>query len=152
MNNIHEKYMYEAIKEGEKALIMNEVPIGAVIVKDGIIIAKGHNTREIQESVIGHAEINAIQEACRKLGTWRLTECDMYVTIEPCPMCAGAIFQSRLRAVYFGSNDEKAGLLGSKFNLFSIEGLNHYVQVYSGILDDQCKSLMTSFFKKKRNK
>lgn len=152
MYNVHEEFMLEAIKEAEKALVMNEVPIGAVIVKDGIIIARGHNTREIQESVIGHAEINAIQEASRKLGTWRLTECDMYVTIEPCPMCSGAIFQSRLRAVYFGSKDEKAGLLGSKFNLFSIEGLNHYTQVNSGVLNEQCKALMTNFFKKKRNK
>jgi tRNA(adenine34) deaminase len=152
MYNEHEKYMLEAIKEAEKALTMNEVPIGAIIVKDGVIIARGHNTREIQESVLGHAEINAIQEASRKIGTWRLTECDMYVTIEPCPMCSGAIFQSRLRAVYFGSKDEKAGLLGSKFNLFSIEGLNHYVQVNSGLLEEQCKALMTNFFKKKRNK
>lgn len=152
MYNEHEKFMLEAINEAEKALIMNEVPIGAIIVKDGVIIARGHNTREIQESVIGHAEINAIQQASRKLGTWRLTECDMYVTIEPCPMCSGAIFQSRLRAVYFGSKDEKAGLLGSKFNLFSIEGLNHYVQVNSGLLEERCKALMTNFFKKKRNK
>lgn len=152
MYNEHEKFMLEAINEAEKALIMNEVPIGAIIVKDGVIIARGHNTREIQESVIGHAEINAIQQASRKLGTWRLTECDMYVTIEPCPMCSGAIFQSRLRAVYFGSKDEKAGLLGSKFNLFSIEGLNHYVQVNSGLLEERCRALMTNFFKKKRNK
>jgi len=152
MYNEHEKFMLEAINEAEKALIMNEVPIGAIIVKDGVIIARGHNTREVQESVIGHAEINAIQQASRKLGTWRLTECDMYVTIEPCPMCSGAIFQSRLRAVYFGSKDEKAGLLGSKFNLFSIEGLNHYVQVNSGLLEERCKALMTNFFKKKRNK
>lgn len=143
-------FMREALKEAAKAAAINEVPIGAVIVRNNHIIGRGHNTRESQECVLGHAEINAIKEATKWVGDWRLTDCDIYVTIEPCPMCCGAIFQSRIRKIYFGAFDVKAGACGSKFNLFDLEGLNHYAEVESGILEEACKTVLKDFFKKKR--
>ena len=146
----HEKMMSAAIEEAKKAEIMGEVPIGAVIVKNGIIIGRGHNNRESSESSLGHAEINAIREACLKMGSWRLTGCDIYVTIEPCPMCAGAIYQSRIRTIFYGANDFKAGACGSLFNLFEQKGLNHYCNLVPGILKEEGSVIITEFFRKKR--
>jgi tRNA(adenine34) deaminase len=143
-------YMKAAIEEAQKSHLLGEVPIGAVVVKNGIIIGRGHNTREGDGLSTSHAEINAIQSACRLLGDWRLTDCDIYVTIEPCPMCCGAIYQSRIRTIYFGAEDPKAGACGSLFNLFEVQGLNHYCQIQGGIARETCMALMKSFFKKKR--
>jgi len=142
--------MREALKEAHKALIYNEVPIGAVIVREGKIIGRGHNTRELSESALGHAEINAILDAEKRLGSWRLTNCSIYVTIEPCPMCAGAIYQSRIEAIYYGASDPKNGACGSIFNLFKYQGLNHYCGIEGGILEDECQELIKNFFKKRR--
>lgn len=146
----HESMMALALEEAKKAELMGEVPIGAVIVKNGIVIGKGHNTREGSESSLGHAELNAITEACSKMGSWRLTGCDIYVTIEPCPMCVGAIYQSRIRTIFYGANDFKAGACGSLFNLFETKGLNHYCEIVPGILQEKGSAIITDFFKKKR--
>lgn len=143
-------FMNEALKEAKKAECIGEVPIGAVIVKNGLIIGRGHNTRESSECVLGHAELNAIKEATRWVGDWRLTDCEIYVTIEPCPMCVGAIFQSRIKTIYFGAYDLKAGGCGSKFNLFEVPGLNHYARIEAGILENEARELLTRFFRKKR--
>lgn len=142
--------MNEALKEAQKALQFSEVPIGAVVVKEGRIIGRGHNTREAEELAFAHAEINAIREASKTLGTWRLTDCDIYVTIEPCPMCTGAIYQARIRNIYFGATDEKAGACGTLFNLFEVNGLNHYCTVHKGILEEESRQIIKDFFKKKR--
>lgn len=146
----HEAFMKEALLEAQKALMMDEVPIGAVVVKEGVIIGRGHNTRESDELALSHAEINAIKDASKTLGGWRLTGCDIYVTIEPCPMCCGAIYQSRIRNIYFGATDPKAGFCGSLYNLFEVKGLNHYCQIYPQILEEECRSIIKDFFKKKR--
>ncbi len=148
--NQSEYFMREALKEAEKALVFNEVPIGAVIVYKDRIIGRGYNTRESDECAVSHAEINAIREASKAMGGWRLTDCDIYVTIEPCPMCCGAIYQSRIRSVKYGASDYKAGACGSIFNLFEMKGLNHYAEIESGILEEECRSILTSFFKKRR--
>ena len=142
-----EDYMREALKEAEKAFELGEVPIGDVIVKEGHIIGRGHNTRELGENALAHAEINALNQAYERFGHWRLTGCDIYVTIEPCPMCIGAIYQSRIRSVYYGSEDLKNGACGSIFNLFEFEGLNHYCTIEGGILKKQCAEIMKHFFK-----
>lgn len=143
--------MKAAIKEALKAKNKKEVPIGAVIVLNDKIIARAHNLREKEQLVISHAEINAIKKASKKLGTWRLEDCDLYVTLEPCPMCAGAIIQSRMRHVYFGAYDPKGGALVSKLNLFSIR-FNHQVAFTGGILEDECKFMLQSFFQELRGK
>lgn len=143
--------MKAAIKEALKAKNKKEVPIGAVIVLNDKIIARAHNLREKEQLVISHAEINAIKKASKKLGTWRLEDCDLYVTLEPCPMCAGAIIQSRMRHVYFGAYDSKGGALVSKLNLFSIR-FNHQVAFTGGILEDECKLMLQSFFQELRGK
>ena len=148
----HEYFMSEAIKEAKKGLLFGEVPIGAVVVKNGIIVGKGHNTRELSESALGHAEINAIVQASESLGNWRLTDCAIYVTIEPCPMCVGAIYQARIKSIFYGAPDKKAGACGSVLNLFEVKGLNHYCEVNHGILEYECQSLMIDFFKSKRIK
>lgn len=150
--SINEYMMKEAIKEGKKALLFGEVPIGAVVVKNGKIIGRGHNSREVSESPLAHAEMNAMMDAARNLGSWRLTECDIYVTIEPCPMCTGALFQSRIRTIYYGAGDPKAGACGSVFNLFDFEQLNHTCVVVQGILEDECRLMMQDFFRSKRKK
>ncbi len=146
----HIIFMREALKEAEKASKNNEVPIGAVIVKDGIIIGRGHNTRESGESVLGHAEINAIEAASRFIGDWRLTDTDIYVTIEPCPMCCGAIYQSRIRTIIYGASDLKAGACGGLFQFFSVPGLNHYCHVIGNCLETECSQIVRDFFKHKR--
>lgn len=147
-----EYFMQEALLEAQKARQFNEVPIGAVVVKDGVIIGRGHNTRESEELSTAHAEINAIRAASLNIGSWRLTGCEVYVTIEPCPMCTGALYQSRVSKIYYGAADYKAGACGSLFNLFEIEGLNHYCEVYSGILEKECQSIISDFFRSRRFK
>ena len=144
--NINEKYMREALKEAQKAYDKLEVTVGAVIVKDGKIIARAYNQKETKFDTTKHAEILAIQKASKKLKSWRLIDCEMYVTLEPCPMCAGAIIQSRIKKVYYGVSDEKTGAVGSKLNLFKDYKFNHNVEVENGILTDKCKELLQNFF------
>lgn len=147
----HENFMRQALIEAEKAKDIGEVPIGAVIVRDGKIIARGHNQREFKNQAISHAEIEAISQACEKLGTWRLTDCDLYVTLEPCPMCAGAIINSRINTVYIGAYDQKAGCAGSLINLFDC-GFNHRPHLKSRILEKECTDILQDFFADIRNK
>ena len=136
--SMEEKYMREALKEAKKALKKDEVPIGCVIVHQGKIIARGHNLRESKQQSIAHAEIMAIQKACKKIGSWRLEECDLYVTLEPCPMCAGAILQSRIVNVYYGASDFKGGSIESNFEMYKIKGFNHYPNTKGGNLKEEC--------------
>lgn len=145
-----EKFMLEAIKEAKKAESKKESPVGAVVVYDGKIIARAHNLRETKQNTISHAELLAIQKANNRVGSWRLEDCDLYVTLEPCPMCAGAIIQSRIKKLYFGAYDKKAGAAGSKCNLFE-EGLfNHNVDVFGGIMEETCSNMLSDFFKRLR--
>ncbi|MBZ4646165.1 MAG: tRNA adenosine(34) deaminase TadA [Clostridia bacterium] len=145
-------YMVHALKEAQKAYEKGEVPIGAIIVKDDKIIARVHNLREKKKDATAHAEILAIQKACKKLGSWRLNGCDLYVTLEPCPMCAGAIIQSRIRRLIIGTTDPKAGAAGSVVDLFSVETFNHKVEVVQGILQAECSMILKQFFKELRQK
>ncbi len=149
-SNIHIRFLNSAIKEAQKALKQYEVPIGAVIVKNGKIIAKAFNTREQNHSAIEHAEILVIQEACKKLQNWRLSDCDLYVTLEPCLMCAGALVQARIRKVYFGAYDPKGGALGTLYKIHEDTRLNHRFQVEGGICEEECSKMLSSFFKNKR--
>lgn len=146
------KYMKLAIKEAIKAKNKDEVPVGAIIVKDGAIIARGYNQRNSKQNATAHAEHIAIEKACKKLGTWRLEDCELYVTLEPCPMCAGAIIQSRIPRVYYGAYDPKGGCFGSCINFNDIKGFNHYPDVVGGILEGECASMLSNFFKEKRKK
>lgn len=141
------KFMALAIEEAKKAFDKKEVPIGAVIVKDGEVIARAHNLKETLNNAIYHAETLAIGDACDFLGTWRLTGCTIYVTIEPCPMCAGAILQSRIKRVVIGAMDTKSGACGSVINLLNNPGFNHQAEIEIGILEEECSQLMGSFFK-----
>ncbi len=150
--DLNEKYMRAAMKEAYKAELKDEVPIGAVIVYDGKIIARAHNTRQTKQISTHHAEILCIEKACRKLNSWRLEGCDLYVTLEPCPMCAGAIQQSRIRKVVFGAYDPKGGFFGSNFNINEVKGLNHYPEVEGGVLKEETAQLLKDFFKKKRER
>lgn len=147
-----EKWMKEAIKQAIKAQQIDEVPIGCVIVKDNKIISRGYNKREISQQSIAHAEIIAIQKACKKLNTWRLEDCELYVTLEPCPMCAGAIIQSRIQKVVFGAYDPKGGSVQTCTQLFNIKEYNHHPEYIGGILEDDCSLLLKNFFKQKRYK
>ena len=142
--------MKEALKEARKAELIDEVPIGCVIVKDDKIIARGHNQRETKQSPIGHAEIIAINKASKKLKSWRLEGCDIYVTLEPCIMCSGAIIQSRINKVYYGASDPKGGALGSSINVLEANNINHHPEVISGVLKEECSSIITNYFKAKR--
>ena len=148
----HSWFMNEALKEARKAYSKAEAPIGAVIVRDGKIISRGHNTKETKNDPTLHAEMTAIRKACRKLGTWRLTDCDMYVTLEPCVMCAGAILHARIRNLFIGTPDPKAGGVGSVINVLGIDSFNHKVEVIYGILEDECSELLKAFFKELRLK
>lgn len=139
--------MWEAIKQGIQAKEQDEVPIGAVIVYQDEVIASGYNIRETSQSTLSHAELIAIQKANQKLGSWRLEDCTLYVTLEPCPMCAGAIVQSRIKRVVFGALDPKAGCAGSLMNLLNDERFNHQVELESGVLEEECSLLLTNFFK-----
>ena len=147
-----EKYMQEALKEAKKAYKKLEVPVGAIIVKNGEIIAKAHNLKETKNDTTKHAEILAIQRASKKLKSWRLLDCEMYITLEPCSMCAGAIINSRIKKVYIGAMDEKTGAAGSVLNLFEDYKFNHKVEVEKGILQEECENLLKSFFKELRQK
>lgn len=142
-----EKFMKEALKEAKKAYEKEEVPIGAVIVKDNKIIARAHNLRETRKQAVAHAEILAIEKACKKLGAWRLEDCDLYVTLEPCTMCAGAIINARIKKLYIGTMDEKGGAVGSKINIMKDVKLNHTTEVISGICKDECSKILKDFFK-----
>ena len=145
-----EKFMNQALKEAQKAYDKLEVPIGAVIVKDNKIIARAHNLRESKQNAIAHAEILAIQKACKKLKAWRLQDCDIYVTLEPCPMCAGAILNSKIRNVYIGALEPRSGAAGSKINLFEDYNFNHKVNYETGIMEEECRKLLQNFFKDRR--
>jgi len=144
------RFMREALKSAKKAFDLDETPVGAVITLDGKIIARGYNLRETSQDPTQHAEMIAIRKAARKIGGWRLNECDMYVTLEPCPMCAGAIIQARLRNLIFGAADPKAGAAGSVVDLFTVEKFNHKVNVTSGILADECGGILKEFFRQRR--
>lgn len=152
MNVNHEVYMKEAIIEAKKAEALGEVPIGAVIVLDGEIIARAYNLREANQSSIAHAEILAIDDACKKLGTWRLEHATLYVTLEPCPMCAGAIMLSRIESVVYGARDPKGGCAGTFMNLLQDERFNHQSEVHTGVLEKECGQLLTDFFRSLRKK
>ena len=141
-----------ALKEALKAKDKDEVPVGAIIVKDGKILAKGHNLRESSFDPTSHAEINAIRKACKKRKSWRLEGSTIYVTVEPCSMCAGTILWARIDRVVFGAKDLKGGALGTTFNLYEMPSLNHYPKVTGGILEKECSELISSFFKNKRAK
>lgn len=143
-------YMAKAIEEAKKAFMDDEVPVGAVITYQGKIIAAAHNLRETLNSATAHAEILVIEKACDILSSRYLTECDLYVTLEPCIMCAGAIINARIRSLYFGAFDPKAGACGSVTDVFRLKELNHRVTVYAGIMEDECGLLLTEFFKSKR--
>ena len=145
-----EKFMKEALKEAKKAFDKLEVPVGAVIVKDGKIVARGHNLKETKFDTTNHAEIMAIQRASKKLRSWRLLDCEMYVTLEPCSMCAGALINSRIKKVYIGADDAKTGAVGSVFNLLEDYTFNHIVQFERGILKVECEQLLKDFFKNLR--
>ena len=147
---MEEKFMREALKEAKKAYDKLEVPVGCVIVKDGKIIARGHNLKETKQDTTKHAEMIAIQKASKKLNSWRLLDCEMYVTLEPCSMCAGAIIQSRIKKIYIGTLDEKTGAAGSVLNLFEDYTFNHKVEVETGILKTDCENILKAFFKELR--
>ena len=142
-----EKYMKIALKEAQKACEKLEVPVGCIIVKDGKIIAKAHNLKETKYDTTKHAEILAIQKASKKLKSWRLLDCTMYVTLEPCSMCAGAIINSRIKKVYIGAKDAKTGACGSVLNLFDDFKFNHKVEYEIGILKNECEAILKNFFK-----
>ncbi|OEH56642.1 adenosine deaminase [Oceanobacillus sp. E9] len=144
--------MAAAIREARRAWVLNEVPIGAVIVHDGEIIGKGFNLRESMQATLTHAELLAMQEANNEIGSWRLEDCTLYVTLEPCPMCAGAIVQSRMKRVVYGAPDTKAGCAGTLMNLLNEPQFNHQVEVTSGILEQQCSTILKEFFKELREK
>lgn len=147
-----EYYMKAAIRQACKARASDEVPVGCVIVKDGKIIGRGYNRRETRQLPFEHAEIMAIAQAARKLKSWRLEDCDLYVTLEPCPMCAGAIIQSRIRNTYFGAFDPKGGAVFSCVQLFDVSQFNHHPAAYGGILEEECAGLLKDFFREKRKK
>ena len=149
---MEEKFMLLALDLAKKAQKKDEVPIGAVIVKDGKVIAKAFNLIERKQSATSHAEIIAINKACKKLKSWRLLDCEMYVTLEPCPMCAGAIANARIRKVYFGAYEPKSGSAESKFKILTESGLNHSVEYQGGVMQEQCAQILKDYFKGKRAK
>jgi len=146
----HEWYMREALKEARKAYKKDETPVGAVIVKDGRIISRGHNEKEQKMDATLHAEMTAIKRASKRLGTWRLNDCDMYVTLEPCTMCSGALIQARVGRLFIGTADPKAGAAGSVINVLEVEEFNHKVEVTYGILQEQCSNILKEFFRELR--
>ena len=147
-----EKFMREAIRQAKKAEALMEVPIGCVIVYEGKIIARGYNRRNTDKNTLSHAELNAIKKASRKLGDWRLEGCTMYVTLEPCQMCAGAIIQARMDRVVIGSMNPKAGCAGSVLNLLEMKEFNHQAEVVRGVLEEECSSMLSSFFRRLRDR
>lgn len=147
-----EKYMKEAIRQAKKAGKLDEVPIGCVIVRDGKIIARGYNRRNTEKSTLAHAEIQAIRKASKVIGDWRLEDCTMYITLEPCQMCAGAIVQARIPRVVIGSRNPKAGCAGSILDLLHVPAFNHQVELEEGVLQEECSEMLTSFFRELRKK
>ena len=150
--NQDEKYMKEAIRQAKKAYALEEVPIGCVIVYKDKIIGRGYNRRTVDKNTLAHAELIAIRKASRKLGDWRLEDCTLYVTLEPCQMCAGAIVQARIPRVVVGCMNPKAGCAGSILNLFEIQEFNHQVDMISGVLGEECSEMMKQFFRELREK
>lgn len=151
MNGQDEMFMRAAMEQAQLAAAEGEVPVGAVVVKDGAIVAVGRNRRETGRNALAHAELEAIDGACRALGGWRLWQCDLYVTLEPCPMCAGAIINARIRRVIYGASDRKAGSCGSVVNLFELP-YNHRPVLVGGCLEEECGALLTGFFRTLREK
>ena len=147
-----ERFMRLALKEANKALAQDEVPIGAIIVKDGKVIARGYNQTEKTQIATKHAEIIAIERACKKLKSWRIEDAELFVTIEPCAMCAGAIANARIKKVYFGAKEHKSGCAESKYPLLTDNGLNHQAEFEGGILEEECSKLLSGYFRKKRQK
>ena len=147
-----ERFMKEAIRQAKKACALEEVPIGCVIVHEGKIIARGYNRRNTDKNTLSHAELNAIRKASKKLGDWRLEGCTMYVTLEPCQMCSGAIVQSRMTRVVVGCMNPKAGCAGSILNLLQMSEFNHQVELETGVLEEECSHMMKQFFKELREK
>ena len=152
MEKVQQKFMAAALVVARQAAILNEVPIGAVVVKDNQIIGRGHNMREHFQDVTYHAEMLAIREACDALHSWRLEDCDLYVTLEPCIMCSGAIIHSRLRQVYYAAPDPKAGAVNSLYTLLNDSRLNHQVAVHQGLLQDECSQMLKHFFREIRKR
>ena len=148
--NTDEKYMREALRQAGTAAAIDEVPIGCVIVRDDKIIARGYNRRNTDGNTLAHAEITAIRKACRLTGDWRLEDCTIYITLEPCPMCAGAIVQARIPTAVIGCMNPKAGCAGSVTNLLQMSGFNHRVDIRQGILEEECRETLQSFFRKLR--
>lgn len=146
------KYMKAALKEARKAEALEEVPIGCVIVQNGKIIARGYNRRNTDKNTLAHAEIAAIRKASKKTGDWRLEDCTMYVTLEPCQMCAGAIVQSRMKKVVIATMNPKAGCAGSVMNLLQVAAFNHQVEIERGVLEEECSTMLSDFFKRLREK
>ena len=146
------KFMKEALKEAKKAYDKEEIPVGAVIVRDDKIIARGHNIKELKKDTTKHAEIIAIQKASKKMDAWRLEGCTLYVTLEPCAMCAGALIQSRIKKVVIGTMDKKTGACGSVLNLLEDYKFNHQVEIETGIMETECREILQYFFKELRKK
>ena len=147
MNDL--KYMSIALDEAKKAFDEGEVPVGAVIIKDGKLLAMAHNNREASNDATGHAETLAIRKACENIGSWRLEDCELYVTLEPCPMCAGAIINARIPRVVFGARDPKGGAMGSVLDLNDYP-FNHHPEVTSGVMEEECRQILSAYFKNKR--
>ena len=146
------KYMKAALREARKAEKLEEVPIGCVIVQNDKIIARGYNRRNTDKNTLSHAELTAIKKASKKTGDWRLEDCVMYVTLEPCPMCAGAIVQSRMKKVVIGTMNPKAGCAGSVMNLLQVAAFNHQVEIERGVLEEECSDMLSEFFRRLREK
>jgi tRNA(adenine34) deaminase len=150
LDHSHEYFMQEALKEARKAALKGEVPVGAVIVKDGRVVGRGHNLTESEQSALTHAEMTALKKAAQKLKSWRLNDCDMYVTLEPCTMCGGAIVLSRISNLFYGTTDPKAGAVESTARVLDNPKLNHRVKVTGGILKEECSRILSEFFKEIR--
>ncbi len=146
----HEHFMKQALLQAQKAYDKEEVPIGAVIVKDGKVVSRAYNKRELNMQATAHSEILAIEKACKRLNNWRLSGCDIYVTLEPCPMCAGAILNSRIKNLYFGAYDEKSGAIVSNLKMLDKEYCNHTTKYVGGVMEEECQTLLKNFFKKLR--
>ena len=149
---MNEEYMKEALREAQKAFELGEIPVGAVIVHEGKIIGRGHNARQREQQVASPAEMIAIRQACEHLNSWRLDGCAIYVTLEPCPMCAGTIMQARISDVFFAAEDPKAGAFGGVFDLSVVQGLNSYPLIHQGLMAEEAKNIMEMFFAKMRDK
>lgn len=147
-----EKYMKQALKQAKKAYAIDEVPIGCVIVYGGKVIARGYNRRNTDKNTLSHAELLAIKKASKKIGDWRLEDCTMYITLEPCQMCAGAIVQARIPRVVIGAMNPKAGCAGSVLNLLQVERFNHQVDTVRGVLEEECSSMLSQFFRELRQR